>query len=65
MLSIRLLDIAACLVLDEMFCSHGYAIAMRLKKERNIPYIAYATGGQLTAGTAEELSLSTFDMFIS
>ena len=46
------------IIFDEMFCPHAYAIALRLKKERNIPFIPYSTGGQLTISLAAQLSLS-------
>ncbi|KAI6234939.1 hypothetical protein M3Y99_00745400 [Aphelenchoides fujianensis] len=42
---------------DDIFSPHGYSIGMRLKKERNVPYLLYSTSGQITTGTAEQKSL--------
>ncbi|KAI6234940.1 UDP-glucuronosyltransferase [Aphelenchoides fujianensis] len=45
------------LIVDEIFTPHGYAMAMRLKKDRGIPYMMYATSGMLNPGHMEQRAM--------
>ncbi|KAI6190906.1 hypothetical protein M3Y97_00169600 [Aphelenchoides bicaudatus] len=43
---------------DNIFSPHAYAIAMRLKEEKNVPYLMFGPSGQVATHICEELALS-------
>jgi hypothetical protein len=48
---------------DNIFSPHAYAIAERLKKEHNVPYLFFSPSGQLAAHICEETALSKLLLF--
>ncbi|KAI6197864.1 UDP-glucuronosyltransferase [Aphelenchoides besseyi] len=45
------------IIADPIFSPHAFSLSMRLKNERNIPYLFYSTSGQVTVGLTEPMSL--------
>jgi hypothetical protein len=50
-------------VADNIFCAHGYAIALRLNQERNVPFILMNTNGNIPTTTSTYMALSIVTFF--
>lgn len=47
-------------VVDNLFNPHGYSIALRLKEEKNVPFILFQTCGMTTTISGTSLALGKY-----